>query len=205
MSYPLKDIPENAPRLGNAVTRFIGRMLLRIVGYKIEGKFPNEPKMMVIASPHTSNWDLILALGTILSLGIRLNFMMKKAAFFFPLAGLFKALGGIPLDRSSPKAAVKQTMQGFQDNEKFWLVLSPEGTRKPVTMWKAGFVRIARAANVPIFIMGVDSRTKTLHLDRLVLPNENTKDSPAGSAIAQVEELRLYSKAKFTGINPKND
>jgi len=195
----------SAPRIGNKFTRFIGRVLLWIVGYKVEGTFANEPKMILIASPHTSNWDLIVALGTILSLGVRINFMMKKEAFFFPLAGLFKVLGGIPLDRSSPKRIVVQTLKQFRDNDKFWLAILPEGTRKPVDSWKAGFIRIARTANVPIFIMGIDSRTKTLHLDKLVQPVKNSDKSTSGSAINQAEELRIYSKQKYYGINPKNN
>ncbi len=197
-------VPEQAPRIGNAFTRFIGRMILRMVGYKIEGKFANEPKMVLIAAPHTSNWDLIIAIGTILSLGVRINFMMKKEAFFFPLKGLFKTLGGVPLDRSSPKRTVVQTMKQFRDNEKFWLAILPEGTRKPVKSWKAGFIRIARNANVPIFLLGVDSRTKTLHLDRLIQPAPNTKPKGSGSAIKQTEEIRVYVMDKFYGINPKN-
>lgn len=205
MTTSSNQVPEQAPRIGNAVTRFIGRMILRMIGYKIEGQFANEPKMILIAAPHTSNWDLILALGTILSLGARINFMMKKEAFFFPFKKLFMALGGVPLDRSSPKAAVKQTLQAFEDKEKFWLAILPEGTRKPVTTWKAGFIRIARKANVPIFIMGVDSRTKTLYLDKLVQPENNTDEKPSGSAIAQAEALRLYSKEKYYGLNPKNN
>ena len=104
MSYPLDNIPQNAPRMGNAFTRFIGRILLRIVGYKIEGTFANEPKMILIASPHTSNWDLILALGTILSLGVRLNFMMKKEAFFFPLERIVYGAWRRPPRPEQPKS-----------------------------------------------------------------------------------------------------
>jgi len=205
MSKKLDQVPEQAPRIGNAFTRFVGRMLLRLKGYKIEGKFANEPRMILIAAPHTSNWDLIVALGTILSLGVRINFMMKKEAFFFPFGGLFKALGGVPLDRSSPKRVVVQTLRQFRDNEKFWLAILPEGTRKPVDTWKAGFIRIARNANVPVFMLGLDSRTKTLHLDRIVLNNDDLQDQPKGRAIEQAEELRLYAKDKFYGINPKNN
>ncbi|PHS38436.1 MAG: acyltransferase [Robiginitomaculum sp.] len=186
-------VPPNAPRIGNGFTRFIGRVLLRIVGYKVEGTFADEPKMILIAAPHTSNWDLIIALGTILSLGVRINFMMKKEAFFFPVGGLFIALGGVPVDRSNPKRVVVQTLRNFRDNEKFWLAILPEGTRKPVTSWKAGFMRIAEKADVPIFIMGVDSRTKTLNLDRLVNEDEDA------------QALRQYVKQKFTGVNPRND
>ncbi len=194
---PENHLPKNAPRLGNGFTRLIGRIIMKMMGYKIEGKYPNHNKMIIIASPHTSNWDLFLAIGTILSLGVKMNFMMKKEAFVFPLKSLMIALGGVPLDRSSPKQVVAQTIKSFRDNEKFWLAILPEGTRKPVSSWKSGFVRIARTANVPIFIMGADSRTKTLHLDRLVEPGDN--------AAKQAEELRLYSKEKYTGINPKND
>jgi len=193
MNTQYEQVPANAPRIGNRFTRFIGRMLLRIVGYKIEGRFANEPKMIIIAAPHTSNWDLIIALGTILSLGVRINFMMKKEAFFFPFKGLFMALGGVPVDRSNPKRVVVQTLRSFRDNDELWLAILPEGTRKPVKTWKSGFIRIAEKADVPIFIMGVDSRTKTLHLDRLAHKDEGT------------EALRQYIKQKFTGVNPKND
>ncbi len=193
MSKHSPQLPASAPRFGNTFTRFIGRLLLRIVGYKVAGRFADEPKMILIAAPHTSNWDLIIAFGTILSLGVRINFMMKKEAFFFPFKGLFMALGGIPVDRSNPKRVVVQTLRNFRDNEKFWLAILPEGTRKPVTSWKAGFMRIAKQADVPIFIMGVDSRTKTLVLDRLVDENEDA------------QALRQYVKQRFTGVNPRND
>jgi len=205
MSKISNHVPEQAPRIGNAFTRFIGRMLLGLRGYKIEGTIANEPKMVIIAAPHTSNWDLIIALGTILSLGVRINFMMKKEAFFFPFKGLFIALGGVPLDRSSPKRVVVQTLRQFRDNEKFWLAILPEGTRKPVDTWKAGFVRIARSANVPVFMFGLDARTKTLHLDKIVLSNAELQDQPKGKAIEQAEELRLYARGKYYGINPKNN
>jgi len=193
MNKQYQQVPKSAPRIGNGFTRFVGRVLLRIVGYKIEGSFADEPKMIIIAAPHTSNWDLIIALGTILSLGVRINFMMKKEAFFFPLKGLFMALGGMPIDRSNPKAMVKQILRTFEQRDKFWYAILPEGTRKPVDSWKSGFVRIAEKADVPIFIMGVDSRTKTLHLDRLIKPGETT------------EALRQYVKDTFTGVNPRND
>ena len=77
--------------------------------------------------------------------------------------------------------------------------------RKPVKSWKAGFIRIARTANVPILIKGLDAKNKILYLDKVVMPAENTAKKPAGSAIAQAEELRLYCKENFNGINPKND
>ncbi len=193
MIKPENHVPDNAPRFGNAFTRLLGRMIFRIMGYKIEGRFANEPKMILIVAPHTSNWDLALALGTIMALGVRINYMMKREAFKFPLGGVFKALGGIPIDRTKPKAVVVQTLKQFRNKDKFWLAILPEGTRKPVKSWKTGFKRIAEKAEVPVFIMGVDSRTKTLHLDRLAKPNES------------VEDLRLYTKEKYYGLKPENN
>ena len=204
MSKKLEQVPEQAPRIGNTFTRFIGRMLLRSIGYKVEGTFANEPKMILIASPHTSNWDLIIALGTILSLGVRINFMMKKSAFFFPFKNLFMSLGGMPIDRANPKATVKQIIRTFEERDKFWYAILPEGTRKPVDTWKAGFIRIARKANVPIYMMGLDARTKTLHLDKLVLTIDDLNGKPTGYAIEQAEKLRLYAREKFNGVNPEN-
>lgn len=169
---------------------------MKAMGYKIEGKYADEPKMIIIVAPHTSNWDLMLAIGTILSLGVQLNFMMKKEAFVFPLKSLFIKLGGVPVDRKQAKNVVDQTLDTFETREKFWLAIIPEGTRKPVSSWKSGFVRIAHQANVPIFVMGLDSRTKTLHLDKLVTASENAQE--------QAEELRLYSNAKYYGMKPEN-
>jgi len=161
--------------------------------------------MVMAAAPHTSNWDLLLAIGTILAMGVRINFMMKKEAFENPLGGLFKKLGGIPIDRKNPKGVVLQTIKAFKDNDKMWIAILPEGTRKSVTSWKAGFIRIARAANVPIFIKGLDGPNKVLILDKLIEPARNSDQKPAGSAIVQAEELRLYCKEKFIGMNPEND
>jgi len=111
----------------------------------------------------------------------------------------------MPIDRANPKSTVKQILRTFEERDKFWYAILPEGTRKPVDTWKAGFIRIARKADVPIFIMGLDARTKTLHLDKLIKPAEHTDIKPAGSAIEQAEQLRLYTKEKYYGINPENN
>lgn len=197
MIRPEDHLPEIAPRLGNRFTRWIGRCILRTFGYKIEGQFPNERKMILIASPHTSNWDLLFAIGVIMALGVRLNFMMKKEGFVFPFKTLFIGLGGVPIDRNKPKRTVIQILKAFKSRDTFWLVMAPEGTRQSVAKWQPGFVRIAHKAGVPIFVMGIDSRTKTLHLDKMVAASAKT--------IQQAEELRLYSREKYCGLNPENN
>ncbi|HHL43843.1 MAG TPA: glycerol acyltransferase [Hellea balneolensis] len=193
MINPEDHIPASAPRLGNGFTRFLGRVLMKMLGYHFEGRFPDEKKMVLIASPHTTAKDLALAIATILSLGVKINFMMKKEAFVFPLKGLFVKLGGIPVDRANPKRVTIQILKTFRDSDKMWLAILPEGTRQSVDSWKTGFKRIADKAGVPIFIMGVDSRKKALVFDRLMKEDET------------IEDVRLYSKDKFTGINPEYD
>ena len=89
-------MPPNAPAFGGKISRAFGHLLLRIVGMKIGGTIPDVPKAIILGVPHTSNWDLILALGMRYSLGLNYSWMMKKEAFFFPFAGLFKSMGGIP-------------------------------------------------------------------------------------------------------------
>ena len=194
---PAKNVPPFAPRFGNAFTRWIGRVILFCMGYKIIGRFPDEPKLVLAGAPHTSNWDLLLAIGTILSTGVRINFMMKAEAFKFPFKKLFIALGGIPIDRSNPKRVVVQTLRAFKNNEKMYLAILPEGTRKSVTSWKSGFIRIADKAGVPIFFLGMDAKNKTLIFDRLFEPTDDY--------VAQAEEIRLYAKAQFNGMNPENE
>lgn len=195
-------LPPNAPRLNRGgvrgvLTRAIGRSLLKIMGYRISGQFPNEKKLLIIAAPHTSNMDLILAFGTMMTLGVKINYVMKKEAFFFPFKSIFLSLGGLPVDRANPKKAVLTALKGFRDHDQFWLAVLPEGTRASTKKWKSGFSRIAYKSKVPIFMIGVDHPNKTLRLDKMF---EAQKD-----AVAQAEELRLYAKKNFSGLNPENN
>ena len=89
------------PRLGNRITRAMGRGVLKLMGWEIKGSFPPEPKAVFIGLPHTSNWDFILFLSSMQAVGLKASWMMKKEAFFWPLGGLFKKLGGVPIDRQA--------------------------------------------------------------------------------------------------------
>ena len=189
-------IPPSAPRMGNAVTRAIGRLILKLVGWKMVGKLPDENKLVIIGAPHTSNLDFILAMGCMLSLGLKFSFMMKKEAFFFPLSGLFKALGGIPITRSKKSNLTEQMGKWFNDHDKVWLGITPEGTRSKTEHFKKGYLYIAQAANVPVFIVGINSPTKQVFLDK-VWPL--TGDLDADNAA-----IEAYFKQKYTGVKPEN-
>ena len=138
-------VNKHVPRIGNAFSRGLSEFILKIMGWKITGVFPEEKKLVFIGAPHTSNWDMILALTAMQSVGLRASWMMKKQAFFWPLGGLFKRLGGVPIDRSSANDVMTQMANWFQSQDKAYLGLTPEGTRSKVHSFKKGYLRIAKA------------------------------------------------------------
>jgi len=158
---------ENVPQMGNRFTRWLGTTILNVMGWKITGAFPREPKVVFIGLPHTSNWDLILALSAMMAAGLRCSWMMKKEAFFWPFAGFFKKMGGVPIDRKSKNDVTTQMANWFAANEKAYLGLTPEGTRSKVETLKKGYLRIAYAAKVPVFLVGIDAENKAIALDKI--------------------------------------
>ncbi len=115
------------------------------------GEIPDVPKAVFVVAPHTSNWDGFWTLAYKVATGVEVHFFAKQSLFWFPLGNLLRALGGIPLDRSHAGSAVRQAINMFEHEEKFWFGLAPEGTRSHKPGWKSGFYRIAQGANVPVF------------------------------------------------------
>ena len=136
--------------------RAIAGFLLRLGGWTPIGTLPDVPKAVVIAYPHTSNWDGIWALIYKVHVGFDIRFFAKDALFWFPLSTLLRALGGIPLDRGAPGSAVEQAVRAFAEADTFYFGLAPEGTRSYKPHWKTGFYRIATEARVPIVIGYLD-------------------------------------------------
>ncbi|MDH5617358.1 MAG: lysophospholipid acyltransferase family protein [Gammaproteobacteria bacterium] len=142
--------------------RKFARLLLRLGGWTPVGGVPDEPKAVLIAAPHTSNWDGVWALIYKVAVGLDVRFFAKKSLFWFPLGNLLRGLGAIELDRSRAVNAVQQAIDEFERHETFYFGLAPEGTRSLKPGWKTGFYRIARGANVPVYIGFLDFRTKRL-------------------------------------------
>ncbi|WKT61160.1 lysophospholipid acyltransferase family protein [Microbulbifer thermotolerans] len=194
MSIP-KEIPEEVPRKGNGLTKAIGLMFTRLLGWRLEGEFPREKKVMVAMAPHTSNWDFVVAMPFIMALRIKISWLMKKEAFFFPFKRLFLWLGGIPTDRSAPGGLAQQIARQFQHKDKLWVAIMPEGTRKKVSKWKNGFLRIAYAADVPVLLVAWDFAHKCIRIDSLY--------HPTGDLEADMREIqRRFSK--YRGRYPEN-
>lgn len=140
-------------------------IMLKIAGWKVIGEFPQElKKAVVIAAPHTSNWDLFIGYAAYQALGIKTRFLVKKEAFFFPLGNLIKAMGGMPVDRSPGNSTVDQVVAEMNHSDKFVLTIAPEGTRSAVYEWKSGFWRICKATKAPLFLGMIDYKHRRVGL-----------------------------------------
>ncbi len=183
------------PRAGNPLTRAVGNLILRAMGWRVEGELPPLRKALLICAPHTSNWDLALCLGAMLSRNLRFSWMMKREAFFWPLGPVWRALGAVEVDRSHGSSLPKQMARWFDCVDAGYLGLMPEGTRHGVSDFKRGYLHIAKAADVPLFIVGIDAQRKVMVLDRIW---ELGPDMRADNAA-----IRDYIRSRYEGMTPR--
>jgi len=198
MRFDNPHMSEQSPRAGNALTRAIGSVLLKAIGWKLVGRMPDTPKFIILGVPHTSNWDAIAATLAMLASGFRYTFLIKKEWFFWPIGSAIKALGGFPVDRSGGKGAsvVEQLTAHIHATDKVCIGFPPEGTRSKVAQYKTGYLRVAYAANVPVFICAFNGPKKEVVLDRLM---ELTGDMKTDN-----ENIKAYVDANWIGIRPEN-
>lgn len=170
MSLPLGP---NVPRRGNAFSRWLGCTVLRAMGWRLEGAFPDLPKLVVIGAPHTSNMDGVIAFVTLFALGLRAGTMIKDSAFKGPFGWLLRWLGALPIDRKSPKGVVEQTVDAFARQSQFVLLLAPEGTRSAAPEWKRGYWHVARGAGVPVLPVAIDYAGKRIRFGAALSPGDD--------------------------------
>ncbi len=183
------------PKAGNGLTRAIGRFFLRCLGWRVRGVIPRDDKIMIIAAPHTSNWDFVVAFSVVLALGLRVRIMMKKEAFIWPLKHLFLWAGFVPVDRKQARNVVEQMADCYAQLPKCWMVVTPEGTRAKVEKWKSGFLRIAHAADVKVLLVGLDFPTKTLKIvPELFVPSGNHEQD--------LQQIQRFYADNFEGKYP---
>lgn len=130
----------------------IARGLLKLGGWTPVGGDIPVPKAVIIAAPHTSNWDGIWGLVYRVAFRIDVHFFAKDSLFWFPLGAVLRALGGVPLDRHKPASAVPAAVAALRGNDRYYFGLAPEGTRSRKEHWKSGFYRIATDAGVPVVL-----------------------------------------------------
>lgn len=148
----------------------LGRAYLRRGGWRVEGAFPEAVKNVTIVAPHTSNWDFIIGVIAMFTLGIRGTFLSKDSLFRWPFGAVMRWLGGVPVDRFSPHNVVEQTIEYFRGREQVILALSPEGTRRKLPRWRTGFWYVAKGAGVPIVPVAFDFPSRTIRIFPPLMP-----------------------------------
>ena len=157
-------LPPSFPRRGNALSRLLGRAALALCGWRIEGDFPDQPKLLAIVAPHTSNWDFPLGIAAVYALGLRVRFLGKHTLFYPPLGWLMRWFGGTPVVRDAPQEAVAQVVEVFQRERAIFLAIAPAGTRTRGTPWRSGFYHMAHAAGVPIIPIAFDGGHRAIRV-----------------------------------------
>ena len=153
------------------------RVLLRLTGWRLAGlrELPN--RCIILAAPHTSNWDFVWAMLAAGALGVRLRFLGKHTLFRPPLGFLMHQLGGLPVDRSAPQDLVATLSRRFQESETLVLLIPPEGSRSYRPRWKSGFLHISRGAEVPLVAARLDYSTRIVTLsDPIPAPKSDVAD-----------------------------
>ncbi len=155
------------------ILHWIGRVVLRITGWKLTGAVPRNPKYVVVCGPHTSNWDLPVFMMLGFAINIRGKWLAKHTIFRGPLGWLLRRLGGIAVDRRVSHNVVRQVVEEFNRHKAMVLGIAPEGTRRFTDHWKSGFYQIALAANVPILLGYADYARKEGGVADFFLPTGN--------------------------------
>ena len=185
----------NTPLL-SPILRIISIVIFKLIGWKTVNNLPDTPrKAIIVAAPHTSNWDFALFLLIVFSLRINLNVLIKHSLFWFPLGAFLRYCGAVPVDRRAAGARVKNLANKFRDYDDMMLLITPEGTRSPRTHWKAGFYHMAENANVPIVLGFVDTNIKSAGFHGMMLPSGDV-DADMAKVYA------LYDG--FSGMRPQN-
>jgi 1-acyl-sn-glycerol-3-phosphate acyltransferase len=180
MQLNVPDLGRNIPRRGNRFSALLARSIMRLLGWRFEGSFPDLAKFVVIVAPHTSNWDFGLGVVAMFAVGFRGTFLGKHTLFRWPMGIVMRWLGGVPVDRSGSHNVVDQVVEHFRSRPSMMLALSPEGTRRKLPAWRTGFYNIAKGAGVPIVPVAFDYPHRVI---RLFPPMQPTADQGADFAM----------------------
>jgi 1-acyl-sn-glycerol-3-phosphate acyltransferase len=188
------ELPPAVPRTRSRLLRAFGRFAFRAIGWRFEGVVPDRPKMVAIVAPHTSNLDFFVGLFAKWALALDVSFLAKHTLFRGPLGWFFRAVGGIPVDRTASQNIVEQMVDVFARREELLLVVAPEGTRKRSSGWKTGFYHIARGAGVPILCIAFDYGPKVIRFGPAI--------EPSGDLERDLETIRA-AYSQVSGKHPE--
>ena len=155
-------VPAQYPQRDARITRWLGRWLMRVSGWRFSGALPDVPKLIISVAPHTSNWDFMVGMMALWALDIRITFIGKHTLFKGVFGTWLRSLGGIPVDRSKSHGVVGEVVDAFNASERMIFALAPEVTRKLDKGFKSGFLHIAHGAQVPIVLAYFDFPERTI-------------------------------------------
>jgi 1-acyl-sn-glycerol-3-phosphate acyltransferase len=130
--------------------------VLRLFGWRVLPKPQPPPKAVLLVYPHTSNWDFPIGVLARAVLEMDIGWVGKHTLFRWPFGGLMRFLGGTSVDRSHTQGMVGQLRLEFDRHETFYIVITPEGTRRRTEYWRSGFYHLARELNVPVGLAYID-------------------------------------------------
>jgi 1-acyl-sn-glycerol-3-phosphate acyltransferase len=157
--------------------RLLSKLIFKLNGWRIIGPHVYPEKCLVIAAPHTSNWDFFIGRCYAYIIGIQPKYLVKSELFLPVLATLLKWNGGIPVFRKAKNNVVEQVVDMFENTNQLHLGIAPEGTRKKVVKWKTGFYYIALTTKVPLLLFAMDYQKKEVGvMTELIITGDFEKD-----------------------------
>jgi len=176
----------------NRFLQTTAQAFLGIISWKIDVNYPPTEKYVLIGAPHTSNWDLLFALLLAFGAGIPIHWVGKESLFRWPLGGVLRLLGGIPVNRRERTDFVSQVVNLFNRLERLVIAIAPEGTRNKVDYWKTGFYYIALQAQVPIALGYVDYGTRTVGIGPAFYPSGDLQ-----ADFSQIQQFYASKRGKY--------
>ncbi|AGA79583.1 1-acyl-sn-glycerol-3-phosphate acyltransferase [Echinicola vietnamensis DSM 17526] len=180
--------------------KLLSRLVFWLTGWKVKGNFPEGlKKAVMVAIPHTSNWDLLYARAAFYILDVPVRFTIKKEVMMGPLGWFIRGLGGMSIDRKRIAGKRKQTyteamIELIKSSDELVMMVTPEGTRSYAKRWKTGFYHVADGAGVPIVIGFLDYKKKHAGIGPVIYPN--------GDLEGQMEEIKAFGR-NVTGKYPE--
>lgn len=168
-------------------------ILYKKMGWTTNITVDHPGKYILCLAPHTSNWDFIIGLLFSRAENMKINFLMKKEWFFWPLGVWFRHLGGIPVNRGKHTSMTDAMAETARREPNFRLCITPEGTRSLNTEWKKGFYFIAYKAEIPILLYAVDFNKRLIECTKVLVPS--------GDVEADMKIIKSYYK-DYKGKNP---
>lgn len=180
----------------STLAHLIGKLFLRLARWRVDGEAPSGSHVVIIAAPHTTNWDFVYLMAAAWTLRVRIHWLGKQEIFKFPFGGIMRGLGGIAVDRSQRNDLVTQLSQTYAERDAFALVIPPSGSRSKAAHWRSGFYWVASASDADIVCGYLDYPNRTAGLGLTF--------KPSGDVSADMDRIRAFYQP-ITGKYPDRE